>query len=321
MLLGAPQVLNSISEERLQVGHEMIRGSTIHSACVIGMVARAIARRGPMLVCGFVCGLAACPLFGQGQNPDEQVLSVESRHQAGEGKTGDVLQMRIPLFRVRNAPLVYVVQVLNALGVQVCYEAVIGENPWHGYVDQQGAIAFHADRLISLDLAGTSVNEVMDRIVKADPRYTWSRVPSTNVLNLVPKASRLGFQVGPVNMTGNPVWITSRLGRNPAWKILSPPIIRGGHFPDVTLSVQRCTARELLNQMARQHAGLAWYCVPSGTNFGYVPDAVAKQVMLVYPELTPGEPTDLTFRYDIVWDHITDGVATVIVKKTALAGK
>ncbi len=319
--------------------HQMIRGSAIVRAFVTGMAVSGTARCGRILLtCGLICGAAACPLFGQEQRRDDKRVSIQPtpqlanrkqvlrQQQPDEGKTSDVLEMRIPKFRVRNAPLTYVVQMINALGVQVCYEGVIGEQPWQGYVDQQGVIAFHADRLYSLDLAGVSVAELLDEIVKADSRYTWTRVMGTNVLNLVPRrGSQLDFEVGPVDEVDNPLNIIMKLGRKPAWRLLSPSIVRGGRHPEMTVNVDRCSARQLLNQMARQRAGLSWHCSPGaplpGTTFVYVPDPLVQQVMLVYPKLAPGKTTNLKFRYDIKWDHVADGVATVIVEKTSIAGE
>jgi hypothetical protein len=308
-----------------------MQSQAIRLAAICEAVVSGMGGRGRLFVVfGLICGATDCPLPGQERNRTEKDIAIQStrelaipiqlpaRRQAGEGKVEDILEMRIPKFRVRNAPLTSVVQMLNALGVQVCWEALVEERPLQGYVDQQGAIAFHAHRHIALDLTDAKVDELLDAVVKAEPRYTWTRLPGTNVLNLGPCDSRLDFEVGPINEVGNPLKLIRKLGRNPAWKRLAPFIVRGAAYPDVTVNVDRCSARELLNHMARQHTGLSWHCSPVGTTFVYVPDPLVKQVMLLYPELTPGKPTDLKSRYDFKWDYVADGVATVIVEKTSI---
>lgn len=232
----------------------------------------------------------------------------------------DVLKIRIPIFRVENAPLIHAVLALNAVGVDVCYEAS-ANSLFLDWADQDGVEPFRADKLISMDLANATVQEIMDGIVKADPRYTWQRLPETNLLNLVPEAGRLDFKVGPINASDNPIMILIDVGKNPKWSALLPPVVRGGHYPRVSLNLEPCSARAFLNAMVRQHKGLTWYCLPIGTNLSYFSDDRdrAMQVQLKYPKLDAGKGTNFSFAYEIDYRKTVDGVPTVVAERKPVA--
>jgi hypothetical protein len=264
-----------------------------------------------------------CPLFGQERLPLAWEKPVKSTENAMKtDKARDIFELRVRKFQVQNATLRSVVEMIDALGIQLCWEEVVGENQFGTldgltrYVDEQGVQVCHADKLLNLNLVNVPVPELLDAVVKADSRYVWTRVPDTNVLILEPHVSQLDFEVGPVKEIGNPIDILLHMANNPTWQRIAPANIVGGHYPTVSLNVDRCSARELLNLIARQRTGLSWICRRTGTILRYVPKALVQQVKLLYPTLVPGEPTALKTQYNIKWDYVENGWATAIVEKT-----
>jgi hypothetical protein len=227
----------------------------------------------------------------------------------------DVLEMEIPRFRVKDAPLGFVCYALHHIGVDICCEQALRHNDlW--YVDGDGVALFSADKLISLDLRNTQVSRVMDRIVELDSRYRWERIAGTEVINLLPRKSRLGFEVGPIDFAGKPYDLLAQFEGKPESRVLVPGLIRGqNNLPEIKLKTGQVSARELLNAIVRQHPGMVWNFV-GAPSINYLPKtwATAKQVELVYPDVRIGLPTSDAAQYVITEKRI-EGVETVVVER------
>lgn len=230
----------------------------------------------------------------------------------------DVLDYRLPRFRVKNARLSDIVFALNAAGVDVCHERADRKNKL--FVDREGNAVFLAGKLISLDLTDLTIREVMKKLVEADPGFVWERVPDTRLINLIPTTSQLTFDVGHIDDSGNPYAILGRhFDKNPPRSRLVPGIIRGhNHLPPVTVRLDGGTARQLLNEMARQHRGLTWgYSNSWGVSTNYIPDAWVKHVDVVYEDIQEGTESRASARYQL-GSRMVDGVSTLVVEKVNL---
>ena len=232
----------------------------------------------------------------------------------------DVLRRRIRRFEVKNIPIVYAVVALNKLGVDVCFERVQYDKS-DEYVDRDGVRLFLADRLISIDLKNAEVRQILDQLVEQHPLYRWVAVPGTSLINLIPKKSQLEFNIGPMNVHGNPYRILGNTAAFPGSERLRGGF-RGGHLPKVTLKLPRCSARDFLNAMVKQHPGLVWRFsqfnlrVPSSwsVSFNQAPKPYMDEVLVVFPDARKGKLTNTSIRYEMKARNV-NGVRRLVLKR------
>jgi hypothetical protein len=189
---------------------------------------------------------------------------------------------------------------------------VAAKHEW--YVDDSGTPAFATDKPISIGLSKCSVAEILDAICEEDPRYVWTQDATHAVFVLAPKENgRLKFAVGPVRDKGNPVDVLKRLDANSDVP-LATLVIRGhNHLPDVQVDLPRCTATQLLNEIAGQHPGMTWG-FGGRASFNYIPHASADAVQIEFPPLKKGDPVNSPWSYDFV-ERSINGVSTVVIDK------
>ena len=225
------------------------------------------------------------------------------------------LDRKVSMFVVTNAPLYHVVDGLRALGVPLCVETIPAEQDW--YIDGDGVPAFAADKLISMAVEEATVRSILDRICAADPRYQWRDETEHGLVVLEPKEhSRLGFFVGAVKDSGNPVEVLRRVDQI-SGTALAPLVSKGdNNLPDIALDAPRCSARNLLNLMASQRPGLTWGFA-GRVLFSYLPHTSANAVRIEFPEVRKGRPTNGSWRYSIV-ERRVEGIPTMTVEKRKL---
>jgi hypothetical protein len=186
------------------------------------------------------------------------------------------------------------------MGVPVCLE-VVKPRIDDCFVDPEGTLVFWTKNVISFELKDATVRQVLDEIVKQAPEYEWSVVPGTPaLLNIVPKNSVLTFQMGKIDVADSPDRV---LMFAPGFEKLRPAAPSGPFNLRVQIARASGTAREVLNDMARQHVGLTWqYRYSSGwcchppnpdanpaqdpinpnPNFGYVRQPLVQAIDLQY---------------------------------------
>lgn len=230
-----------------------------------------------------------------------------------EAKKRNSLDRQIDTFVVRNCPLNYAVHSIRALGISICFEAIITEPDW--YVDPEGVAVFATDKPITIELTQTTPRKILEVICNADPRYNWTDDAKHGLIVLAPsKNSRLKFPVAPVKDSGNPRDVLEHVSRNMGVTVFAPGGAAGdNNLPDVVLKTSRCPATDFLNQMVAQHPGMTWG-FGGRVSFNYMPNTMANAVRIEFPPVTKGEPHQTGWHYTIV-EHTIDGVSTVVVEK------
>lgn len=109
---------------------------------------------------------------------------------APEVRDEESWDVRLGQLRFVNAPMSLVLRFLRNDPVRVCWEIPADAVPGN-FVDADGVLAWNDDQPITVDLSGLKISEAMDRLTKADPRYSWKRVPGTSIINIIPIKSKL----------------------------------------------------------------------------------------------------------------------------------
>ena len=104
-----------------------------------------------------------------------------------ETMTIDILSQKADSFSLKNASVEDAVTRLRGLGFRVCFEDIERsrkkEQQWE-------------EVLLSLDLHGKSVENVLNVIITKAPDYTWKRQENTDIINIFPKkGSTLNWKI------------------------------------------------------------------------------------------------------------------------------
>jgi len=167
-------------------------------------------------------------------------------------------------------------------------------------------------RTISMELSGPTVGDILDKLIVADPRYTYE-VTAGSVINVLPRMAKtdptnlLNIRVSKFALHGNFLLqnVISRigdyapeLGSHLAKKALehaartkiypgSPgSILTGGMEPQIDLEMQNVTVREILNSIALYSVKLSQEQpdgFPIGWKYEFIIDPEAQTGLGGYP--------------------------------------
>jgi hypothetical protein len=116
-----------------------------------------------------------------------------------------VLNRHVRDFEVRDATMGHAVTQLRRQGVRVCFERVWHDPAVDHYRDSTGQWVWREVRF-SVSVAEASVGQVLDELVKCDPRYAYCPDQGTGLLRIYPKSgSMLDWKVGPVDVEKTPL--------------------------------------------------------------------------------------------------------------------
>jgi hypothetical protein len=271
----------------------------------------------------FACRTSIAQSDSSKERTDEAIKDLQKVAQTTKDRLSEQARVRnrldrhVDCFIVKNCPLYYVVYGIRNLGIGICHEAAAGNHEW--YIDQEGVAAFATDKVVSLDLSGATVREILDRVCQVDQRYTWTHDAKRGLVVLAPKReSRLQFVIGPIKDSGNPTELLRRLDvRSSAPPLANMLILGDNNLPDIVVDVPRCSATELLNHIVAQHPGMTWG-FGGRVSFSYTPNTTAEAVRIEFPPVSKGTPVNGDWRYKVVERRI-DGVSTLTLEKRRLA--
>lgn len=153
----------------------------------------------------------------------------------------DIWKDRIDGFRVDSASISSCADALRRLGYRICsFENV----PTH----------------FALDLMDTTLEEILNEIIRKNPGYRWAKVENSDLINIFPNESILDSKMPTLNIQDKGLWeiIEEDFGLEQKGILLFQGLHEVG-YPTIDLVLKDHNLRECLNEIVRRFSAAVWH--------------------------------------------------------------